>query len=105
MSAPPGFDWSAELAKKVALQVAAFGRPMTYTPEGGASVQIMAILVEAAEREEASPGVVARALVDMAAFPVPPARGGTITIDGVPYKVFDVEADGHGSATLSMRAV
>ena len=105
MSAPPGFDWSAELAKKVAIQVATFGRQVTYTPDGGAPAQVTAILVEAAEREHQSPGVVARLLVDLAAFPVPPASGGAVAIDGAAYRVFDVDAAEDGSAVISARLV
>jgi len=103
MSAPPGFNWTTELVNKIAHQIAIFGRQVTYKAGAGQPFALSAILAEAAELEESSPGVVARLIVNPASFPQPPARGDEVTIDTVVYKVFGVEARGQGGTTLGLR--
>jgi hypothetical protein len=36
-------------------------------------------------------------------LPAPPARGDEVEIEGVRYKVFDIEADAEGAAVLRLR--
>ena len=38
-------------------------------------------------------------------LPQPPERGDEVTVDGVIYKVFDIEADTTGAVVLRLRQV
>ena len=81
----------------------AFGREVTYLPETGGEPSIRAVFQPAREAEDASPGVYAVLFVRLAELPAAPARGDEVEIDGVRYKVFDIEADPEGAAVLRLR--
>jgi hypothetical protein len=80
-----------------------FGREVTYLPEAGGQATIRAVFQLAREAEDASPGVYAVLFVRLADLPAPHVRGDEVEIDGVRYKVFDIEADAEGAAVLRLR--
>ncbi len=80
-----------------------FGREVTYLPEAGGQALIRAVFQPAREAEDASPGVYAVLFVRLAGLPAAPVRGDEVEIDGVRYKVFDIEADAEGAAVLRLR--
>jgi hypothetical protein len=80
-----------------------FGREVTYLPEAGGAAAIRAVFQAAREAEDASPGVYALLFIRLADLPAAPARGDEVEIDGVRYKVFDIESDPEGAAVLRLR--
>jgi hypothetical protein len=80
-----------------------FGREVTYLPEAGGQATIRAVFQPAQEAEDASPGVYAVLFVRLADLPAEPVRGDEVEIEGVRYKVFDIEADAEGAAVLRLR--
>jgi hypothetical protein len=103
MSAPPGFDWPAELARKLALQTATFGIDVSYQPQGGTAFTVKAIAESVAQPENQSPGVYARLFVNAADFAATPASGDEVTIGSTVYKVWLVEAGIEGNLNLMLR--
>jgi len=81
----------------------AFGRPVNYLPQAGGDASIRAVFQPAREAEDASPGVYAVLFVRLADLPAAPVRGDEVEIEGVCYKVFDIEADSEGAAVLRLR--
>lgn len=81
----------------------AFGRDLVYLPETGGSVPVRGIFQRTAEPEDAAPGVYAVLFVRLADLPAAPVRGDEVEIEGVRYKVFDIEADAEGAAVLRLR--
>jgi hypothetical protein len=51
------------------------------------------------------PGVYAVLFVRLADFAQQPVRGDEVLVDGVTYKVFDIEADTSGAVVLRLRQV
>ena len=100
MSAPPGFSWTAELARKLDLELATFGQQVTYSPQGGSPFTVTGILESGARREDASPGTYALLLTKVSTFTVPPVRGDEVTVGTSVYKVVDLEADAEGVIRL-----
>jgi hypothetical protein len=80
-----------------------FGREVLYLPESGGQAVIRAVFQPAREAEDSSPGVYAVLFVRMADLPAEPVRGDEVEIEGVRYKVFDIEADAEGAAVLRLR--
>jgi hypothetical protein len=80
-----------------------FGREVLYLPEVGGQAVVRAVFQPAREAEDTSPGVYAVLFVRLADLPAAPVRGDEVEIDGVRYKVFDVEADAEGAAALRLR--
>lgn len=80
-----------------------FGREVLYLPEAGGQAAVRAVFQPAREAEDSSPGVYAVLFVRLADLPGVPVRGDEIEIDGVRYKVFDIEADAEGAAVLRLR--
>jgi hypothetical protein len=80
-----------------------FGREVTYLPEIGGQAAIRAVFQPAREVEDTSPGVYAVLFVRIADLAAAPVRGDEVEIDGVRYKVFDIEADAEGAAVLRLR--
>jgi hypothetical protein len=103
MSAPPGFDWSAELARKLTLQIATFGIDVRYQPQSEAAFTVKAIAESIAQPENQSPGVYARLFVNAADFAAAPASGDEVTIGSTVYKVWLVESGIDGSVNLMLR--
>lgn len=101
MSAPPGFNWAAELARKLDLELATFGQDVTYTPQnGGVAFTLTGILDVGARREDSAPGTYALLLAKVSAFTEPPVRGDEVTVGSSVYKVVDLEADAEGGIRL-----
>ncbi len=82
-----------------------FGREVTYLPEAGGQAAVRAVFQPAREAEDASPGIYAVLFVRLLDLPAAPVRGDEVEIDGVRYKVFDIEADAEGAAVLRLRRV
>jgi hypothetical protein len=89
--------------------LAAFGTPVTFTPQGGSGPQqITGIIQTPAMAEDYVPGSVqgtsvVRLFVRFANLNPPPQHGDTITINGIVYDVMEVEADVEGGAVLKLR--
>ncbi len=80
-----------------------FGRDVMYLPQAGGQATVRAVFQPAREAEDASPGVYAVLFVRLAGLPAPPARGDEVEVEGLRYKVFDIEADSEGAAVLRLR--
>ncbi len=80
-----------------------FGREVLYLPEVGGQAAVQAVFQPAREAEDASPGVYAVLFVRLSDLPAAPVRGDEVEIEGVRYKVFDIEADAEGAAVLRLR--
>jgi len=81
----------------------AFGRDVTFLPQAGGQATVRAVFEAAREAEDSAPGVYAVMFIRAAALSTPPQRGDEVTVDGVTYKVFDVEADHGGGLVLRLR--
>jgi len=95
--------WHAAVKDLDAAVVKTFGREVLYLPEAGGGVPVRAVFQPAREAEDASPGVYAVLFVRLADLTTAPARGDEVEIEGVRYKVFDIEADSEGAAVLRLR--
>jgi hypothetical protein len=80
-----------------------FGREVLYLPEVGGQAVVRSVFQPAREAEDASPGVYAVIFARLLDLPSAPVRGDEVEIDGVRYKVFDIEADAEGAAVLRLR--
>ena len=98
-------DWTSLLNGLNTTVLGAFGREVAYTALAGEAVSIRAVVETAKETEDASPGVYAVQFLRLGDLPWPPERGDIVAIDDIPYKVFDIEADGGGGAVLRLRQV
>jgi hypothetical protein len=68
VSAPPGFDWQAELTRQMDVELATFGQDVTYTPENGSpAFTLTGILDVGARREDSAPGTYALLFLKAAA--------------------------------------
>jgi hypothetical protein len=81
----------------------AFGRDVTYLPQSGGQTTVRAIFEATREAEENAPGVYAVMFLRAAELSTPPQRGDEVSVDGVTYKVFDIEADHGGGLVLRLR--
>jgi len=95
--------WHEAVKDLDAAVVQTFGREVLYLPEAGGAATVRAVFQPAREAEDTSPGVYAVLFVRLADLPAAPARGDEVEIEGVRYKVFDVEADAEGAAVLRLR--
>ena len=82
-----------------------FGKEITYLPETGGQAAIRGVFEPARQAEDAAPGVYAVLFVRLGDLPAAPQRGDEAEVDGLRYKVFDVEADTSGAAVLRLRQV
>ena len=80
-----------------------FGRDVTYLPQAGGQATVRAIFEPTRDVEDNAPGVYAAIFVRAAAFGTPSQRGDGVVVDGVTYKVFDIEADHGGGLVLRLR--
>jgi len=89
--------------------LAAFGTPVTFTPQDGSGAQsITGIIQNPAMAEDYVPGSVqgtsvVRLFVRFANLSPLPQHGDTITINGIAYTVVEIEADTEGGAVLKLR--
>lgn len=96
-------DWTSLLSGLNTSVLGAFGREVEYLPSTGEAIAIQAIVETARETEDSTPGVYALLFLRLRDLPRPPERGDEVTIDGLSYKVFDIEADGGGGVLLRLR--
>ena len=80
-----------------------FGREVAYLPQAGGQATVRAVSQPARETEDTSPGVYAVLFVRLRDLPAAPVRGDEVEIEGVCYKIFDIEADSEGAAVLRLR--
>ena len=89
--------------------LAAFGIPVTFTPQDGSGEQqITGIIQKPAMGEDRLPGsisgaAVVRLFVQFASIAPAPQHGDAITINGVAYVVADLDVDTQGGAVLKLR--
>ncbi len=101
---PSGFDWRAELEKKTALQLEAFGLDATYTPPpSGTPVAFRAERIPSGEEYPEEMGTTLALFVRLSDFPSVPVNGGTVTIQSLTYKVARVDVNSQGRAVLTVR--
>ena len=96
-------DWTSLLSGLNTTVLSAFGREVTYSPSTGEAIAINAIVETARETEDTAPGVYALIFLRLGDLPRSPERGDEVAMDGLSYKVFDIEADGGGGALLRLR--
>jgi hypothetical protein len=96
-------DWTSLLGALNGSVLSAFGREVVYQPLAGGSATIPAIFEPGRQAEESAPGVYAALFVRLADLASPPVRGDRVSIDGVEYAVFDMEADAAGGMVLRLR--
>jgi hypothetical protein len=96
-------DWTSLMGSLNSAALSAFGREVQYLPRAGQLVTIRAVFESAHQPEDASPGVYAVIFVRLSDLAVAPLRGDRVLIGQSEYVVFQVEADGQGGATLSLR--
>ena len=96
-------DWGSLTNALNTTVLGAFGRDVVYTPQAGDSITIRGIFESTHEPEETAPGVYAVLFVRAGDLSQPPERGDEVTVDGVTYKVFDIEADTTGAVVLRLR--
>jgi len=96
-------SWHEAVKDLDAAVVQTFGREVLYLPEAGGAAAIRAVFQPAREAEEASPGVYGVLFIRLADLPAAPARGDEVEIDGVRYKVFDIETDAELGSVLRLR--
>ena len=81
-----------------------FGRDVTYSPQIGVPVNLKAIFEATHRGKENSPGTYALLFIRLSDLPQAPDRGDEVQVGGSVYKVFEIEADGQGGATLAKKA-
>lgn len=96
-------DWTSLLSGLNTSVLGAFGREVEYLPSTGTVLTIWAVVETAKETEDTIPGVYALLFARLGDLPRPPERGDEVTIDGLSYKLFDIEADGGGGVLLRLR--
>jgi hypothetical protein len=101
--------WSAQSGLLNAAVLAAFGIPVTFTPQGGSGAQQITGIIQApAMGEDRLPGsvqgpAVVRLFVLFASIAPTPRHGDAIAINGVAYAVVDLDVDTQGGAVLKLR--
>lgn len=98
-------DWTSLLNGLNSTVLGAFGREVTYLPQTGGLAAVRGIFENTHEAQENVPGVYAVLFVQLADFAQPPVRGDEVLVDGLTYKVFDIEADTSGAVILRLRQV
>ena len=89
--------------------LAAFGIPVTFTPQDGSGAQQITGIIQApAMGEDRLPGsisgaAVVRLFVQFASIAPAPQHGDAITINGVVYAVAGLDVDTQGGAVLKLR--
>ena len=101
--------WGAQSGMLNAAVLAAFGIPVTFTPQDNSGAQQITGIIQApAMGEDRLPGsilgaAVVRLFVHFVAIAPAPQHGDTIAINGVAYALVEVEADTQGGAVLKLR--
>ena len=101
--------WSVQSGLLNAAVLAAFGIPVTFTPQDGSGAQQITGIIQApAMGEDSLPGsllgaAVVRLFVQFTSIAPTPRHGDAITINGVAYAVADLDVDTQGGAVLKLR--
>ncbi len=97
-------DWVSLIGKLNRNVADTFGREVTWVPAAtGAPVTINAIW-QTAQQQDAKPmGVYAMAFVVLDDLPAAPVRGDQMIVNGVTYKVYEIEHDNQGGVRLGLR--
>ena len=101
--------WGSQSGMLNAAVLAAFGIPVTFTPQDGSGAQQIAGIIQApAMGEDRLPGsilgaAVVRLFVHFTAVTPAPQHGDAITINGIVYAVAAVDVDTQGGAVLKLR--
>jgi len=98
-------DWTSLLGALNGAALTAFGREVIYSPQAGPSITLKGIFEETHEAEENTPGVYTALFLQVSDLAASPQRGDEVTVDGVVYKVFDIEADQGGGLVFRLRRV
>lgn len=98
-------DWASLIDGLNTSAVAAFGREVNYSPQAGGSVAVTlkAVFEATHQGEENSPGTYALLFIRLSDLSQAPDRGDEVQVGDSVYKVFEIEADGQGGATLGLR--
>lgn len=85
-------------------------RSISYEPYGGTAFDLVAVFSAEGVRVELSSGVAQESVaprlgVHLDDFATPPAQGDTFTVDGIAYRVVEVQLDGEGGAELTAEAL
>ena len=96
-------NWTSLLNGLNSAVLGAFGREVTYRPQSGGEIPIRAIFQATQEAEENAPGVYGVVFVRLSDLPATPQRGDRVVVDSSVYSVFQIESDGGGGVTLSLR--
>jgi hypothetical protein len=102
MTAPSGFDWQAELARKLDAQLATFGRQVSFQRAEEDPFEVTAILESGSEAESNALGTYAAMVVRLSGFDPVPDKGDQVAIESSVYNVVEVQARLDGSARLTL---
>lgn len=84
-----------------------FGKPVTYTPVGGAAVVVTGVVSSGSRLEAAFPGTFAEVFVTEAALVeagLSPAVGDAVVVEGLARRVVNVRRDAEGGVTIVVGA-
>lgn len=98
-------DWTSLAGALNASVLGAFGREVVYSPQTGPEVTFLAIFEETREAQETALGVYAVVFLRASDLAAPPENGDGVRVDGVPYTVFEIQADHAGGVYLRLRQV
>ena len=110
-------DWASAVGDLQEACRDTFGVPVRYIPSvekrpglGGAAIEITGIFDDSRETVNVMSGaggggmeaVIPRPVVEIrvADLGVEPMEGDEVTVNGITYRILDVQADGHGAAVL-----
>ena len=95
--------WSQQSDLANAAILAAFGQAVSYQQGAGDPFTVVGILDKRTEEQRHPDTVYARLFVALSGFSLQPDHGDEVTIDGVPYTVFEIQNDSAGGCWLSIR--
>jgi hypothetical protein len=96
-------DWASLLNGLNSAVLGEFGREVAYRAAEADDVTVRVIFQPTQQGEENSPGVYGVIFLRLSDLPQTPQRGDRVLIGESAYRVFQIESDGHGAATLSLR--
>jgi hypothetical protein len=83
----------------------AFGQEVVYSPQAGPEATVRGIFEETREAQETALGVYAVVFLRASDLGAPPQNGDEVRVDGVAYKVYEIQADHAGGVYLRLRQV
>ncbi len=97
-------DWASLIGNLNRSVADTFGREVQWVPsDTGVPVTLNAIWQTANQQDANAMGVYAVAFVVLADLPAAPARGDQMVVNGVAYKVYEIEHDNQGGVRLGLR--